>query len=147
MTGGEKATILKRDVLGRITMTREQRETLLDEFERSGLKGLPFARMAGVNYPTFASWIQKRRRARGDYGGDGVNKPLVESRKIEARGAVRLLEAVIAPSVEGQRSVATEVDHLRLLEVQLPGGIKLRVADACQAALAAALIKALSPSC
>jgi hypothetical protein len=33
----DKATmILKRDVLGRVTVTREQRERLLDEFERSG---------------------------------------------------------------------------------------------------------------
>lgn len=34
-------TILRRDALGRVTHTREQREALLDEFERSGLKGPP----------------------------------------------------------------------------------------------------------
>ncbi len=132
MTEGEEATILKRDVLGRITVTQEQREALLNEFERRGLKGLPFARMAGVNYPTFASWIQKRRRARGQYGKDCVNKLSLESPKTKTRGAVRLLEAVVAPSVEDMPSRATEVNHL--LEVQLPGGIKLRVADAGQAA-------------
>ena len=54
-------TILKRDVLGRVGYPRGQREALLDEFERSGLKGAAFARTVGISYPTFASWIQKRR--------------------------------------------------------------------------------------
>ena len=40
--GNVEKKILKRDVLGRITVTREQREALLDEFERSGQKGVPF---------------------------------------------------------------------------------------------------------
>ena len=40
--------ILKRDALGRIGYTRGQREALLDEFERSGLKGAAFARMIGI---------------------------------------------------------------------------------------------------
>ena len=60
-------TILKRDALGRIGYPRGQREALLDEFERSGLKGAAFARTVGISYPTFAYWIQKRRHARGDY--------------------------------------------------------------------------------
>lgn len=57
----EPTAILKRDALGRVIVTRAQREALLEEFERSELKGLPFARMAGGNYQTFASWVQKRR--------------------------------------------------------------------------------------
>lgn len=59
--------ILKRDVLGRVTVTPARREELLDEFERSGLKGQPFSKLVGVNYQTFASWVQKRRRQRGNY--------------------------------------------------------------------------------
>lgn len=55
--------ILKRDALGRVTLTGEQREHLLDEFERSGLKGAQFALAAGVKYQTFAHWVQKRRHA------------------------------------------------------------------------------------
>lgn len=46
MTGNEETKILKRDALGRITVTREQREASLDEFERSDLKGLPFEKDA-----------------------------------------------------------------------------------------------------
>jgi transposase len=43
----------------------ERREALLDEFERSGVSAMAFAKMAGVNYATFANWRQKRRKARG----------------------------------------------------------------------------------
>jgi hypothetical protein len=50
MHADESTTILKRDVLGRVTITKAQRESLLDEFERSGLKGKPFARLVGLNY-------------------------------------------------------------------------------------------------
>ncbi|MES1180505.1 MAG: hypothetical protein ABUL66_01440 [Verrucomicrobiota bacterium] len=39
-----------------------RREQLLDEFERSGVPGLKFAELAGIKYPTFAPWVQKRRR-------------------------------------------------------------------------------------
>jgi transposase len=44
-----------------VTWQAAQREAPLDEFERSGMMGRPFAKLLGVNYPTFASWIQKRR--------------------------------------------------------------------------------------
>lgn len=40
----------------------QRREALLDEFERSGLSGVQFARRAGVKYPTFAAWVRNRRR-------------------------------------------------------------------------------------
>jgi len=49
-------TILKTDVLGRVRTPRERREHLLDEFERSGLSGKKFAALAGIKYPTFATW-------------------------------------------------------------------------------------------
>lgn len=35
---------------------------MLDEYERSGLSQAAFARQAGVKYPTFAHWVQERRR-------------------------------------------------------------------------------------
>ena len=37
-----KSTILKRDATGRVSYSPEQRAALLDEFERSGLKGAAF---------------------------------------------------------------------------------------------------------
>lgn len=59
--------ILKTDLLGRITIGRAQRETILDVFEASGMTGSAFALHHGIKIQTFASWIQKRRRVRGDY--------------------------------------------------------------------------------
>jgi len=56
MHADESTTILKRDVLGRVTVTKAQREALLDEFERSGLSGPRFAAMVGLKYQTFATW-------------------------------------------------------------------------------------------
>ena len=75
---------------GRVQTQRARREELLDEFERSGASGQAFAAMVGVKYQTFASWIQKRRRARGQY--PAAANP---TSSIPATGALRLVEAVI----------------------------------------------------
>ena len=53
---------LARDETGRVRVSVQRPKALLDEFERSGLSGAQFARLAGVNYPTFAVWVQKRLR-------------------------------------------------------------------------------------
>jgi len=54
--------MLKRDVLGRVQTSRERREVVLDEYERSGLSGPKFAEVMGIKYATFATWLQKRRK-------------------------------------------------------------------------------------
>jgi hypothetical protein len=54
--------VIKADVLGRVRTSRERREQLLDEFEKSGLTGQKYAAVVGINYQTFATWAQKRRR-------------------------------------------------------------------------------------
>ncbi|MFT3990023.1 MAG: hypothetical protein QM680_04050 [Luteolibacter sp.] len=48
-------------------ISKAHREALLDAFDQGTASGLAFAREHGVNYQTFASWIQKRRRERGQY--------------------------------------------------------------------------------
>ena len=50
------------DGTGQVRLSVQRREALLDEFERSGLSGVQLARLAGVKYPTFAVWVQNRRR-------------------------------------------------------------------------------------
>ncbi len=122
-------TILKTDVLGRVKMPQERREVLLDEFEKSGLSGQKFAALVGVKYPTFAAWAQKRRRARGAY------------RTAPRRKAVRWLEAVVGDAPTAGRS------PVAAMVLQLPGGVRLEVADERQAALAAALLRALAKAC
>lgn len=62
--GLEDGQIIKTDELGRVRTSRERREALLEEYERSGMSGAAFAQWAGIKYTTFASWAQKRRRAK-----------------------------------------------------------------------------------
>ena len=51
-----------REGARRVRMSAQRREALLDEFERSRLSGVQFARRAGVKYTTFAAWVRNRRR-------------------------------------------------------------------------------------
>jgi transposase len=54
--------IIKTDVLGRMRTSAARRESLLDEFEKSGLSAKKFAGLSGLKYQTLATWLQKRRR-------------------------------------------------------------------------------------
>jgi hypothetical protein len=117
--------VLKQDVLERVKTPKARREELLDEFERSGLPGLKFAELAGIKYQTFATWAQKRRRQRGSY--PAVNGP----------NQLRWLEAVVEQN-SGDKSP---------LVLELPGGAKVQITDAGQAALAAVLLRTLAAPC
>lgn len=139
MHDDEQTDILKRDALGRVTLKREKREALLNEFERSGLKGTAFARLVGINYGTFASWVQDRRHARGEYAHSSrTTAALLESKQ------VRFLQVAAASAVAAP--LEPTVDH-RALEVRLPGDVTLRVTDAGQMPWAVQLIQSLRASC
>jgi hypothetical protein len=125
--------VIKADVLGRVRTSRERREQLLDEFERSGLTGQKFAEVVGIKYQTFATWAQKRRRQRGAYPAVKVT--------VKTPKQLRWLEAVVE---EGQSS--GDKNPLPLV-LELPGGAKVQIADTKQAALAAALLRALEKPC
>ena len=125
--------VLKTDVLGRVHTPKARREALLEEFERSGVSGQKFAALVGVNYQTFASWVQKRRKARGHYPLAG-KKPVARVPE-----ALRLVEAVIA-----SESIKEAGGSGVALCLQLPGGARVEVHDARQAALAAELLRALA---
>ena len=67
----EAEQLLKVDVAGLVwtpRAPRTRREAPLDEFERGGTPAAEFARLVGIKYPTFASWVQQRRRARAAGG-------------------------------------------------------------------------------
>jgi hypothetical protein len=117
--------VLKTDKLGRMQTPAARREQVLDEFERSGLSGKKFAALIGVKYPTLATWAAKRRRERG-------MPPVVKRSK-----SVRWLEAVVEPN-RGDQSP---------LVLELPGGAKVEIKNAQQAALAGALLRSLAKSC
>jgi hypothetical protein len=126
--------ILKRDGLGRLRTSRERREAILDDFEASAMSGVGYARQHGINYTTFANWIQKRRRLRGDY--DKTKSPA----KIPAM-ELTLAEVVIknSPPPGGRH----DNNGLR---VELPGGAALLVDNAGQVAMAAELIRLVNQS-
>jgi len=128
LEGGEM--VLKTDVRGRVQTPAARRESLLDEFERSGLSGAKFAALAGIKYQTFAAWALRRRKQRGVVSPAKAPTPPAER--------VRWLEAVIeqAQSSGPQRSSS--------VRVQLPGGACLEITDEKQAALAAILVRALA---
>jgi len=119
-------TVLKTDEVGRVRTPVARRESLLDEFERSGLSGPKFAALTGIKYQTLAGWVRKRRGRR-----DGSRASLVKP--VEAG---RWLEAV----VEQAQNPAALVLHF-------PGGVRMEVADEKQAALAAVLVRALGHPC
>jgi hypothetical protein len=56
--------ILSQDARGRVLVSRERRESLLEEYDRSGMSGVKFAQYVGIKYSTLAYWLQSRRRHR-----------------------------------------------------------------------------------
>jgi len=122
-TDGE---MIKTDCIGRIRVSCEHREKLLDTFETSGMSGQKFADHYGVKYTTFASWIQKRRRERNEYPTKHDTPPesLLQS----------FTEVELAPTKATNEG----------LSIALPGGARLILEHPEQAPLAAALINNLS---
>jgi hypothetical protein len=135
MTDGEnrlQAGTLKTDRRGRVRSTVAQRQAVLAEFERSGLSGPQFARVAGIAYQTFVSWRKKQRAALAVV--DHASPP-------KGTAPVRLVEAVLAHRTDGLESGPG------VLKVDLPGGCSVRVQDSGQVSLAAQLIQALAAPC
>lgn len=123
MDGG----LIKTDCLGRIKVSPSHREQLLDAYESSSMSGPKFANHHGVKYPTFASWVQKRKRESNEYPAEHTAPPenLLQS----------LAEVELAPN---------KVTGEGRLSIELPGGARLVLSHPEQAPLAAALINNLS---
>ena len=122
----EDQKLMTTDARGRVRVPEERREALLDEFERSGLSGVKFARMVGVKYPTFALWVQKRRKARN-------------VQKREGAPTMTFGEAV----VDGGAGVMIGAGGLT---IELPGGARLLAHSPVQLQMAAELLRMLAPS-
>jgi hypothetical protein len=123
--------VLKTDGLGRVKTPLARREQLLEEFERSGLSGIKYAALVGIKYPTFASWLHKRRRQR-----DGIAS--VPAKSVDS---MRWLEAVVE---QAQSSGAPDTTGLVL---EFAGGARVQISNVNQAVLAAALVRALEKTC
>jgi len=98
---------------------------MLGEYGRSGLSQAAFARRAGVRYPTFAHWVQERRRAGGATAGAAT-----------AASAPRFVELRL-PCAPATSSASPAVPEL---SVTMPDGVVVRGAE--PSALAA-LVRAL----
>src|SRR5260370_22185147 len=61
-TAAEAGEIMSQDAQGRVLVSRERRESLLQEYDRSGMSGGKFAQYVGIKYSTLPYWLQSRRR-------------------------------------------------------------------------------------
>ena len=131
MTDG---VVLRTDAKGRVVVTRDRREALLEEFGKSGMSGAQFAKWAGVKYSTFAYWVQQRRKEqRRKEGGP------TESRG-EPGPDVRWLEAVVAGE---QKPPAVEPTATSALVMHGPGGVWWKIEHEDQARLAGVVLRHL----
>jgi len=126
-TNNTDGLILKTDSRGRVRTSAKRRETLLEEFDRSGLSGKKFAEVTGLKYQTLATWLQKRRRA---------GQP-----SSQAGDTVRWLEAVV------DRAQVSGGQNPTALVLMLPGGARVEISDAQQVSLTASLLRALAKPC
>jgi hypothetical protein len=129
MTKSETSSeILPVDRRGRVRVSAQRRRELLDQFEQSNLSGQKFAKLTGLKYSTFAAWVSKRRKER-----DAV----APAWPGHGKGA----------SVEWLETVITEAQNAApisgpALVVRLPSGASIELANASQAGVAAALLRA-----
>ena len=137
-----ESLILKTDTRGRVRTPVAQREGLLDAFERSGLSGMKFAALHGVKYPSFAGWVQRRKRQRqlesmglAEVGGTA-------SREADSGGALRWWEAVVGE--ETGRDPGNGVLRGGLL-LHLPGGVRMEITAGAQVGWAAQLLQSITP--
>ncbi len=141
----ETDVLLKADVLGRVRVRPEHRERMLDAFEASGMSGQAFATHHGIKVQTFASWMQKRRRSRGDYDDEATRHRLgmpgkyiarCEQSKPSREPSLNLMEVCVNP--DARKSTTTPP-----LEVVLPGGAVVRISSESQIGLLKTLLREL----
>ncbi|MBT8450078.1 MAG: hypothetical protein KJO69_10330 [Gammaproteobacteria bacterium] len=146
--------LLKTDSLGRVIVPIEQREQLLDNFEQSSMSGAAFAKLHGIHVQTFASWIQKRRKSRGDYDDPTIRRQLRMGKKRAKRKEVAQQKAKPNPSTSDSDpsqynfiEVALDSQNevcLEPIELVLPKGVILRLKSEQQVGLAKKIIEQLS---
>jgi hypothetical protein len=125
----EPGLILSQDAQGRVLVSRERRESLLEEYDRSGMSGVKFAQYVGINYSTLAYWLQSRRRHR--QREKSLIKAGADTEPGKSNGA--WIEAVVE-NASGPRAPAGA------LRIYFAGGAYCQISSAGEAALAAELL-------
>ncbi len=121
----ENSACVKTDALGRTRTTKEQREAILNAFDKSGLSGPDFARVHEINYQTFASWRQKRRRKQGNH----PKAPAASKATGESLETFTLIEATVEPPQQEDA-----------LTLEIGKGARLVITDSSQIPLAVELL-------
>jgi len=124
----EAGQILSQDARGRVLVSRERRESLLEEYDRSGMSGVKFAQYVGIKYSTLAYWLQSRRRHRG-------REKLLLKAGADIEGGKNTggwIEAVVEGSPPRAPAGA--------LRIYFAGGAYCQISSTAQAALAAELL-------
>jgi hypothetical protein len=127
------SAIVKTSRAGHMLTSRHRREELLAEFDKSGICASEFAKLAGIKYPTFMYWLQRRRLQQPDSSSTVGPSP--------KRTPGLWLEAVIDKAQAGAPPGAVTP-----LLVRLPSGAALEINHASQVALAAGLLRAWEKS-
>ncbi len=141
-----KPEVLKQDGRGRVRVPRERRDELLDEFEKSGLSAAKFARLAGINYATFAGWAQGRRKDRASTSTmTATPLPPPELKQKANAAPIHLFEAVVetAGLAESRKPLASAPAGLC---IELPGGSRMQIDSPAQLQIAAELIALITRS-
>lgn len=123
-TSTTQLAVLKTDSRGRVQTPADQRNALMDAFEKSGMSGAAFAKLHGIRYTTFAGWRQRRNRRRKK-----------EPEPIDP-----------APFFEEVEFRSSRNDPVGL-RVSLPGGASVCIEQADQFPMVAALLQYLERSC
>ena len=125
----EPEKILSQDAQGRVLVSRERRALLLEEYDRSGMSGVKFARYVGIKYSTLAYWLQSRRRHR-----EREKLLMKAGAEIEpGRSNGAWLEAVVENGSQPRVSIGA-------LRIYFAGGAYCQISSAGEAALAAELL-------
>ena len=120
-------SLRKMDTRGRVRTSKERRQAIFAEFDRSGVSGAQFAQLTGLRYSTFAG-VSRPRKAKA---GSPVATPTVTPAR---RAPRRWVEATMDPPAPSQG-----------LLVQLPGGVQLELTAPAQVPLVVALGQGLQP--
>jgi hypothetical protein len=125
----EAGEIMSQDSQGRVLVSRERRESLLEEYDRSGMSGVKFAQYVGIKYSTLAYWLQSRRRRRQR------EKLLMKAGEDTEPGKSNggWIEAVVENGSPARASTGA-------LRIYFAGGAYCQISSAGEAALAAELL-------
>ena len=124
----ESGQILSQDARGRVLVSRERREWLLAEYDRSGMSGVRFARYLGIKYTTLAHWLRSRRRQRQKL----LMKADVD--KEPGNNKANWIEAVV------ERNGSQTREKAGVLRIYFAAGAYCQISNAAEMALAAELL-------